>query len=181
MYGSWLGGSGTDYFTQLAMDVEGNAYPVFLAGSGIPVTPGAYQSTYAGSGDFACGKFSFDLLPWRILGGGNGGKEVPVLTGLGDLTQASSTRLSLRGAPASSPTWLVAGTLQLGLPFLGAVLIPLPTVIVPTTTDALGGLDFVFPWPSAPSGLNVFFQAWAPDPTASQGWAASNGLQALAQ
>lgn len=181
VYATWLGGTGTDYFCELAVDLFGDAYPAFRGGPDLPTTPFSYQGAYAGSGDLAAAKFDFDLDPWTILDGGLGGKDVPSLVGIGPLTTGSATRLSLRGAPPVSPAWLVAGIIELGVPLLGGTLVPFPTVVIPWLTGPLGDFDFTFPWPQAPAGSAVFFQVWTPDPQAPKGWSASHGLKAASQ
>jgi hypothetical protein len=176
-YATWLGGTGTDNGGELAYYAPSeDAVFAFGGGPSLPTTAGAYQPLYAGATDLAVARFDFALAPWRILGGGLAGKEVPNLVGLGPLTAGATTRLALRGAPATSPVFLVAGLQQIDFPLLGGILVPLPQVVVPVSSGALGDLDFAFAWPPSPSGTQVFFQAWTLDPLAPQGWAASNGL-----
>jgi hypothetical protein len=177
VFASWLGGTGTDGQCELALSGESED-PVlaFGAGPGLATTQGAYQTTYGGFTDLAVARLDFDLLPWRVLGGGLAGEDMPILVGLGPLTAGSMTRLALRGAPAASPVFLVAGLQQINFPLLGGTLVPLPTLVVPTASGTLGELDFLFPWPASPSGTEIYFQAWVLDPLAPQGWAASNGL-----
>ncbi len=177
VYATWLGGTGTDGPGELVLDPSSDdAVLAFGGGPNLPTTAGAYQASYGGSKDLAVARFDFEAPPWRILGGGLAGEDMPNLVGLGPLTAGSTTRLALRGAPAASPVFLVAGLQQINFPLLGGTLVPLPTVVVPTASGALGELDFLFPWPASPSGTEVFFQAWVLDPLAPLGWAASNGL-----
>jgi hypothetical protein len=178
LYATWIGGNGTDYRGKLAMDVDGGAWASFDAGHGILTTPGVYQPIHAGSSDLAVAKFDFEILPWTILPGGLPGKDLPSLVGLGSLAAGSTTRLALRGAPASSPAVLLAGSQQIDLPLFGGTLVPLPVVVLPWTTDADGAAEIEFPWPASPSGAKVFFQFGCLDPSAPQGWSASNGLMA---
>jgi hypothetical protein len=181
VYGTWLGGNGTDTGGELSVDIGGNVVAAFKAGPSLPTTPGAYQSGYGGSGDLAVARFDFELLPWTIHGYGLAGEDEPSLVGLGSLVQGGATRLVLRGAPSSSSAWVVAGAFDAHLPLLGGTLVPFPSVLVPIVTTAEGGEDFSFLWPPAPTGLSVYFQVWIPDALAPQGWSASNALKATAQ
>jgi hypothetical protein len=179
VYATWLGGNGSDTQTELALDEDGHAHLAFQTfSSDLPASDG---DPYAGSGDLVIAELDFELLPWSILPGGLAGADVPTLVGIGPLTAGSTARLSLCGAPPNDPAWVVAGLLQIGLPFLGGTLVPFPTVVVPLASDSMGEIDFAFPWPTAPAGTTVFFQVWAPDPLAPQGWSASHGLQAMSQ
>ncbi len=180
-YATWLGGSGTDVAGQILFHHGQSPLAVFKGGASLPTTPGAYQSAYAGGGDLAIAKFDFADSGWAILGGGLEGKDLSTLVGLGPLTPGSATQISLQGAPAFSQAWLVAGLLQIDFPFLGGTLVPLPTVLIPLFTGAVGELSFAFTWPTAPAGTTVFFQVWTEDSHASQNWSASHGLRAVAQ
>jgi hypothetical protein len=181
LYATWLGGNGTDVAGKLGVSEEGDVCAAFRAGPLLPTTDAAYQTTYAGSGDLAVARFDFEVLPWTILEDGLAGADMPSLVGVGPLTAGTATRLAVRGAPALAQAWMVAGVLELGLPFLGGTLVPFPTVVVPLVTGSLGEVDFTFLWPAAPAGTTVFFQVWTPDPLAPQGWSASHGLKATSQ
>jgi hypothetical protein len=178
LYATWIGSDGSDTHGKLATDANGGAWAAFQAWWDLKTTPGAYQPTHAGSTDLAVAKFQFEVLPWTILPGGVAGKDLPSLVGLGSLASGSPTRLALRGAPASSPAVVLAGTQQVDLPLFGGTLVPLPVVVLPWTTDSSGAAEIVFPWPAAPSGTKLFFQVGCQDPLAPQGWSASNGLMA---
>jgi hypothetical protein len=178
LYGTWIGGDGSDTQGRLSNDANGGAWAAFQAWGGLKTTPGAYQPSHAGSTDLAVAKFDFEILPWTILPGGLPGKDLPSLVGLGSLATGSTTRLVLRGAPASSPAVLLAGSQQIDLPLFGGTLVPLPVVILPWTTDADGAAEIEFPWPASPPGAKVYFQFGCLDPSAPQGWSASNGLMA---
>jgi hypothetical protein len=151
--------------------------------STIPVTPGAYDSTYGGSGDMVVAKFSgLPLAPWRVLGGGLAGSiDMPNLAGAGDLTPGSSARLSLRGGLPSANSTIVAGLSALNAPFKGGTLVPTPTVTLPLITNPAGAFDLHFNWVPAPAGIDLFVQVWIKDPGAPTGWSASNGLQMTSQ
>ena len=46
VYSTFLGGSGFDLATEIAVDSGGNAYVTGQAGAGFPVTPGAFQTSF---------------------------------------------------------------------------------------------------------------------------------------
>jgi hypothetical protein len=49
VYSTYLGGSGRDFATAIAVDASGNAYVAgYTSSVGFPIVAGAYQSTYAG-------------------------------------------------------------------------------------------------------------------------------------
>ena len=51
IYSTFLGGSGFDTATEIAIDSTGNAYVTGLAAAGFPVTPGAFQTVFNGIND----------------------------------------------------------------------------------------------------------------------------------
>jgi hypothetical protein len=51
VYSTFLGGSGFDVGTDIVIDSSGNAYVTGQAGTGFPVTPGAFQTTFGGTDD----------------------------------------------------------------------------------------------------------------------------------
>jgi hypothetical protein len=182
-YSTWFGGIGTDYQTQLARGLAGSvALALYSSSPDLHVTPGAYDTSYSGTADVVVAAFDLGSSQWSVLGHGLVGRiETPCLVGLGPCTPASPTRLALRGAAASAPALLVAGKSEVLLPILGGTLVPAPEFVVPVTADALGWVDFSFPWPGLAPGQLVAFQAWILDPGAVQGLSASNGLRAVAQ
>jgi hypothetical protein len=59
LYSTYLGGTGGDGGSGIAVDAAGNAYVAGGAGSDFPTTPGAFQTTFAGFGDAFISKFCF--------------------------------------------------------------------------------------------------------------------------
>src|SRR5205085_10469998 len=60
LYSTYLGGAGNDQGISIAVDASGNAYVTGITGSAnFPVSPGAFQTVYAG----ACDAFVSKLNP----------------------------------------------------------------------------------------------------------------------
>lgn len=116
--------------------------------------------------------------PWQNLGFGKPGSSgVPSLFGVGLPAPGSLVTLAIDNAAPSANTWFLAGASRVDLPFLGGVLVPAPTVILPIATDGSGRLELGVIWPAGlPSGIPIFAQAWIADPAGSFGFAATNGL-----
>ncbi|HZM01198.1 MAG TPA: hypothetical protein VFD43_13205 [Planctomycetota bacterium] len=106
----------------------------------------------------------------------------PRLFGSGLPFGGSSVALQLSDAPASTIGWLVVGTAASGAEFGGGVLVPQPAFTFPIATTAAGSWDVSSVIPSSvPTGSSFYLQCWFMDPTASQGWAASNALRVETQ
>ena len=93
----------------------------------------------------------------------------------------SPISLTLEDGPPTGTAYVIAGTVALGIPFLGGKLVPFPDAVVAFPLDAAGGLvvGTSFP-PGLPSGASLFWQAWMPDPAAFYGYAATNALRSRA-
>jgi hypothetical protein len=116
-----------------------------------------------------------------VGGGKPGGAGVPVLAAQGTLAPDSPGTLSLDGAAPLAPVTLVLGLSELGAPFKGGTLVPVPNVLIGLATDAGGSISLPFTWPAGvPAGTEVWLQAWIEDAAASQALAASNGLHCVA-
>jgi hypothetical protein len=148
----------------------------------IPVTPGVYGPSFAGSTDIVVAKFDLELAPWEVLGGALAGSlHTPNLAGAGALTPGSPARFSMRGAPPVTLASLVAGLSALDAPFKSGTLIPTPTIVLPLGTDATGALDLPFLWPNLPAGIDLWVQVWIKEAAAPTGYAATNGLRMTSQ
>lgn len=148
----------------------------------IPVTPSAYDSTYGGSWDFAIAIAKFtglDPAPWRIRQGGiPGAVDTPNLAGSGDLIAGTPTRLSVRGGAPSAPAiFRITLPATAPPPMFAKGLVPEAVVMLPAGTDEEGARDLSFTWPALPSGLRILVQVWIADPSAPNGWSATNALQ----
>jgi hypothetical protein len=117
---------------------------------------------------------------WLDLGGGvPGGAGLASLAGLGSLVGGTTATLELSGAAPSTGILLVLGAAELGAPFHGGTLWPVPLLLLgPVPTDPAGTLALSSPMPgSLPPGLEFWLQAWWPDGGAAGGLAGSNGLR----
>ena len=134
----------------------------------------AFGSTIAPRG------FVLDPGPWLDRGLGKGGAlGVPVLSGAGDLTAGSSASVTMSNTPPSAPSVLFVGGTADPTPFLGGTLLPAtPLLTVAFTTSPTGTSTLPFITPIGLTGTSFFLQHAIADPTASQGVALSNALQA---
>jgi hypothetical protein len=151
-------------------------------GSGFPVTPGAYDTTFNGSTDASVVKFDLELLPWLVMGGGlKGAVDTPNLAGTGKLIPSTPARVSVRGAAASAPASIIVGLAAANLPFKGGTMVPFPTLIVTLATNVQGSLDLPFTWTGVPAGINLYIQVWIKEVGAPTGFSATNALRMTSQ
>ncbi len=119
---------------------------------------------------------------WVDLGNALPGTAgAPALAGIGDLTFGTIVGLTLsNGLPNGSVT-LIVGAGAVNAPLLGGILVPTPTFLLPPLPlGPSGSLVLTAPVPSnVPSGVAITVQGWIPDPGGPQGWAATNGVQAI--
>ena len=117
-------------------------------------------------------------MDWVKLGNGLVGTNgTAVLAGNGDLTPDATTTLTVASGLPLATAWLVIGASAVDAPFKQGVLVPMPTIVVPTVLGGGGGLTLVFPWPTGlPSGFELYWQLWFADAGGPAGFAASNGL-----
>jgi len=116
---------------------------------------------------------------WTDLGNALAGTNgEPLLTGDGTLTGGSPTTLTMtQGLPSGSGT-LVVGTVAVDAPFKQGVLVPSLSFLVPAAFNPNGAWSLAFTWPAGlPSGFELYWQVWFPDPGGPAGFAASNGLK----
>jgi hypothetical protein len=183
-YSTYYGGNGGDSVNAfVALDAAGD--PVFAIKStstNIPVTLGAYDTSYAGGTDVVVAKFDLDPSAWEVLAGGLAGDlHTPNLAGSGALTPGAAGRLSVRGAAPSTTAFIVAGPSAIHHPLEGGTLVPEPTLIVPLSTSTEGALDLPFLWLDVPAGIDVWVQVWIVDPGGPFGYAATNALKLTSQ
>ena len=120
------------------------------------------------------------FVTWFDLGQGIAGAHgIPVLKGTGLLFADTPVTVKLSNAFELFPSTLIIGFSQLGAPLKGGVLVPQPDVIIGgLPTGAAGGFTLSSTWPAGvPSGLELFLQAWIPDPLAPHFVSASNALR----
>ncbi|MCB9896487.1 MAG: VCBS repeat-containing protein [Planctomycetes bacterium] len=119
--------------------------------------------------------------PWTTLGHALAGtKGEPMLAGSGTLDPNTQAGFQVASAVPNTATTFIVGISTIFAPFKGGVLVPAPDLLVPgIPTDANGFYYFFVTWPSGvPSGSQLFFQVWMPDPLGPLGFSATNGLQA---
>jgi len=109
-----------------------------------------------------------------------GTQGLPTLGGAGCLTGGSTVTLSLTRARPGASTTLLIGASQLNAPFKGGVMVPNPNLqIFGLVTNPAGALTLSGTHPNGlPSGVNIYYQFWIPDPLGPVGFAASNGMAA---
>lgn len=116
---------------------------------------------------------------WTNLGLGKQGLNgVPSLIGLGDLSSESDLCLALGQAAPGAQAFLVIGLSNLSAGFKGGVLVPSPDLILSgLVTDPAGQTVIDTTWPSgAADRVPLYLQFWVTDASASQLFAASNGI-----
>ena len=184
LYGTWLGGNSNDWFSAIGLDGFGGAYLGLATNSaGFPVTPGSYDPTYNGFGDLAVAKFSFPPPTGKIRKAWSGGKSV-LVAGPPPPTPASSNanspqgsdaegamRLSLRGAPALQPGWIIV---QRGVLPENEMLVQVPDARIPVTTDEDGAVDVIL---DRPIDSALTFHALIQGPASSGRWDVSNAIE----
>jgi len=123
----------------------------------------------------------YDQAPPLVdLGGAvSGAGPMPLLSASGAMAAGATLELTLTDGIPSGVAHLVLGLSSLNVPLWGGILVPAPDIIViAIPLDELGTTSVQAPWPPGiPGGLEAWYQFWMPDPTAAQGWSASNGIK----
>ena len=118
---------------------------------------------------------------WKTLAEGaleGGNTYAPELRGEGTLQPGTPWSLELAIAARNSPAAFVAGFSTQFHPFKGGVLVPAPDLVISgLVTDSEGRIELGGLWPpGAPSGAQVWLQAWVVDSGGPAGFAASNAV-----
>ncbi len=115
---------------------------------------------------------------WSDVGSALAGAHgAPVALGTGTLAGGSALTLELSNALAAAPALLVVGGGAANAPFKGGLLVPTPTLLLPTPTDASGAVALGGTWPwGLPEGSEIRAQWWITDAAGPFGWSASNAL-----
>jgi arylsulfatase A-like enzyme len=142
-----------------------------------PLTPDA-QAAYTA---LAAGIFE-PYVAWLSTGPGLPGTTgTPLLAGTGTLQPGAGFAISLSNARPNAPAFLVVGGQNLGVWAKGGLFVPSIDLLFALSTNPAGALSLFGPWPAGmPAGTPTIFQYWVGDPAAPVGWAASNGLAAIA-
>jgi len=121
-------------------------------------------------------------LVFKDLGSALAGNTEPVLFGTGDLVPNTAMTLEVEDGPPNGAGGIFYSVQLLLTPLKGGTLVPAPDFILPTVLDGSGGLVINGIWPDLlPPQTTVFFQEWAADASAPQGFSATNGLSATSQ
>ena len=114
---------------------------------------------------------------WALPGTGG---VAPELQATGAWSPGGVATLSFHASvAASTPVWIVAGSMAISLPFKGGKLVPAPDVplVLQTGADGTLALDLVLPGNLVP-GQAFYLQALQPDAGAVHGMAMSNAVYA---
>jgi hypothetical protein len=119
-------------------------------------------------------------LGFTDLGLGQPGSAplAPKLSGQGVLAFGTPFGLALAGAPAFSLGYLVLGTSRVDLPLSGALLVPAPDQLIPLFAGPTGTWSLTKTLNANSPGTSLWLQCWSLDPSAPQGVAVSNALEA---
>ena len=129
LYSTYLGGIGVDFGLSIAVDIGGNAYVTgFTLSTDFPTTPGAFDTTYNGSGDAFVTKIDFTgsiLLYSTYLGGGDFdfGLGIAVDTGGNAYVTGSTGSLDFPTTPGAFDT-TYNGNVDAFVTKIGTVLAP---------------------------------------------------------
>lgn len=191
---TYMGGSALDKATTFALAETGEIVLAgFTTSSDFDVTGGAWDTTFGGFPNLITDAFTHRLdaglvvassQDWTDLGMGHAGTAgvEPTLSATGSLeVGGDGGLLLLRDALPGAWAQLALGFDAGYIPLRGGTLVPWPLVaVLGFTTDPLGSADMPYA-AAAPGteGLSFFVQVWIQDPGASQGWASTNGLEAL--
>ena len=111
LYGTFLGGSGTDRVEALRVNAAGEAYLCGQGGSGWPTTVGAYDVVYGGQGDMYAAKLSSDgaqLIYSTYIGGSGEERGHAIAIDASGAAYIAGQTLSLSSYPSTpgsiSPT-----------------------------------------------------------------------------
>jgi hypothetical protein len=118
---------------------------------------------------------------WQNLGFGLAGANgIPVLTGSGTMQNGGPFALQLANVAPNHACVFVLGASRIDTPLLGFTLVPSPEIPVLAIADAQGHASWSVAWPALPRRVEIWQQGVVLDPVAAQGFAASNGLYAIA-
>ena len=121
---------------------------------------------------------------WLNLGQGlaDAKERIPSFMATGQLTAGEYYALVLYDVPPGAPTYLIAGTTIVDLPFKGGVMVPFPGIRIPMTATAEGAVVSAKRLPQHVANGGIFYlQFWVEDPTGPEGYSASNAVSGTIQ
>lgn len=119
---------------------------------------------------------------WTDLGNALAGSDgAPKLIGYGSLKPNTSVSIQLSKAKPNAFVAVIAGLSTINAPFVGGVLVPSPTLVIPNLfADATGKLTLGTAFAGGlPSGSALSVQTAILDPAAPQGVALSNAIRGV--
>ncbi len=191
IYSTFLGGTGFDFASALALDAQGAATVAGVTFADFPTTPGAFDTTHNGNEDAFVTRL--DMLPTGVaaFGRSSPGCTGPLAISVTSMPQVGNAGFALTcgNAPpsASGLLALTGGRFANPVILLGAEIWVDPTRVfiqLPANSNNVGGCEVPLPIPNGRGlrGTRLFAQFfWAgptsPPPCPPRGLSASNALE----
>lgn len=192
LYSTFIGGPGGDgdNAVALALDHLGRAVFGLASDGGLPVTPGAFDTTEPGIFDAGIGVL--ELLPTGVESHGQstGGTQGAVIAEVSTMPKVGESGFALTclNAPARQTGLLALGTApaNLAIPVKGIELWLEPSriaLLLPAASDGVGYAEVPAPLPASPQlvGQVTWWQFFWPGPAGAGPWSASNALKITLQ
>jgi hypothetical protein len=187
VYSTFLGGTGDDFASAIAVDSAGEAY---VAGrtlsSDFPTTPGAFDTSYNGGsygGDAFVTKVDTCVAFSQNYGTGwPGTLGVPTLTASGPPVLCTSITISVGNSRgATTPAAFLVGFSPAAIPtaFGGTLLVLSSAVVLFTLPGAGANIPYSVFCGDQYCGLGIYLQVLEGDPGASQGVSFTQGLELI--
>ncbi|HZL99340.1 MAG TPA: SBBP repeat-containing protein, partial [Planctomycetota bacterium] len=155
LYATYFGGTTFWQFPlDIAIDAFGDAFVVgYTHAPDFPTTPGSFMPDYGTATPNQGFVLKFAFGPWSSVGHSLAGMNglTPALLGEGSLEPGSAGSIELAQARPLAPAYLLLGLSHLDAAFKGGTMVPDPLLLIPLSTNSLGGLTLS--WAHWPSGL----------------------------